>query len=458
MRWVRTPTSSHHCRNCSGTRPAHRGQGLFPGPAQQRVIRQALADAGLTPGDIDAVEAHGTGTRLGDVIEAEAFFATYGSHARQRPLRLGSVKSNIGHTQAAAGVAGVIKMVQAMRHGVLPRTLHADEPSPRIDWSTGRIALLTRAVEWPAADRPRRAGVSSFGISGTNAHVVLEEAPDGGEAAAPYAGAVLEGAARPGPVAVAFPVSARNVPGLRAQARRLYDHVAAAPDASLVDIGHSLATTRAVFEHRAVVVARDRAELLDSLRAMAENAEGGDQPWLRNAAGTLSPRGRPRTGRRPPPEPAAGPGRRRRRRHCMPTVPGPDRTSGWPPTGWGTAPPSRACAPPGGTGRSCTPMSRCPKRPGPRARRGTARSSSCIPRCSTRRCTPWPSTVLSRTVPVQPVRRPAGCPCRSPSAECACTPPTAYGACECGRPPVPTGRPEWSSPTRRAHRWRRSVR
>ncbi|MFF9649536.1 type I polyketide synthase [Streptomyces sp. NPDC014622] len=248
------------------------------GPAQQRVIRQALADAGLTPGDIDAVEAHGTGTRLGDVIEAEAFFATYGSHARQRPLRLGSVKSNIGHTQAAAGVAGVIKMVQAMRHGVLPRTLHADEPSPRIDWSTGRIALLTRAVEWPAAERPRRAGVSSFGISGTNAHVVLEEAPDCGEAAAPDAGAALEGAARPGPVAVAFPVSARNAPGLRAQARRLYDHVAAAPDASLVDIGHSLATMRAVFEHRAVVVARDRAELLGSLRAVAENTEGGDRP------------------------------------------------------------------------------------------------------------------------------------------------------------------------------------
>ncbi|MFF3729192.1 SDR family NAD(P)-dependent oxidoreductase [Streptomyces sp. NPDC002476] len=260
------------------------------GPAQQRVIRQALVEAGLAPGDIDAVEAHGTGTRLGDVIEAEAFFATYGSHARQRPLRLGSVKSNIGHTQAAAGVAGVIKMVQAMRHGVLPRTLHADEPSPRIDWSTGRIALLTRAVEWPAADRPRRAGVSSFGISGTNAHVVLEEAPDGGEAAAPYAeagggtgavpepGAVLEGAARPGRAAVAFAVSARNVPGLRAQAQRLYDHVAAAPDASLVDIGHSLATTRAVFGHRAVVVARDRAELLGSLRAVAETAEAGDRP------------------------------------------------------------------------------------------------------------------------------------------------------------------------------------
>ncbi|MFI8437326.1 type I polyketide synthase [Streptomyces sp. NPDC079020] len=254
------------------------------GPAQQRVIRQALADARLDAGDIDAVEAHGTGTRLGDVIEAEAFFATYGRQARRRPLRLGSVKSNIGHTQAAAGVAGVIKMVQAMRHGMLPRTLHADEPTPRVDWSTGRIALLTGPVEWSATDRPRRAGVSSFGISGTNAHVLLEEAPDGGEAAPTGAvsdggtasghdrpGAAPECAAPPGPAAVAFPVSARSVPALRAQARRLYDHVAAAPDASVVDIGYSLATTRAAFDHRAVLVARDRAGLLDSLRTVAED-------------------------------------------------------------------------------------------------------------------------------------------------------------------------------------------
>ncbi|MEU0744198.1 SDR family NAD(P)-dependent oxidoreductase [Streptomyces sp. NPDC006134] len=269
------------------------------GPAQQRVIRQALADAGLAPGDIDAVEAHGTGTRLGDVIEAEAFLETYGREPRERPLWLGSVKSNIGHTQAAAGVAGVIKTVQAMAHGVLPRTLHADEPSPRIDWSSGRLALLNRAVQWPRTDRPRRAGVSSFGISGTNAHVVLEEAPvdrdapppvsaagDGAGSGSVGGGAVPAPMAAPAPAPVAVPVSAKSGPGLRAQARRLYDRVAADPDATPVDIGYSLATTRAVFSHRAVVVARDRAELLTSLRAVAE---GSSLPRVRT--GTSRRRG-----------------------------------------------------------------------------------------------------------------------------------------------------------------------
>ncbi|MFG2115180.1 type I polyketide synthase [Streptomyces sp. NPDC048718] len=243
------------------------------GPAQQRVIRQALADAGLTPGDIDAVEAHGTGTRLGDVIEAEAFFATYGRQTGQLPLRLGSVKSNIGHTQAAAGVAGVIKMVQAMRHGTLPRTLHAAEPTPRVDWSSAPLRLLTEAVEWPASDRPRRAGVSSFGISGTNAHVVLEEAPRGKDGKA-----AEERGPRGGPdTAVACPVSARSAPALREQARRLYDRVAADAGATPADLGYALATTRTAFEHRAVVVARDRAGLLGCLRAVAE---GGTAPGV----------------------------------------------------------------------------------------------------------------------------------------------------------------------------------
>lgn len=257
------------------------------GPAQQRVIRQALTDARLTPGEIDAVEAHGTGTRLGDVIEAEAFLAAYGQEPREHPLRLGSVKSNIGHTQAAAGVAGVIKMVRAMADGVLPRTLHADEPNPKVDWSPGTVSLLNRSVEWPRTGRPRRAGVSSFGISGTNAHVILEQAPaapDGPAAPAPAPEDALapgrpEGSPEPTPSPVPspaspvpFPVSARSAPGLRAQALRLHDHVAAHPEAEPADLGWSLATTRTAFAHRAVVVAGERGELLASLRAVAEGA------------------------------------------------------------------------------------------------------------------------------------------------------------------------------------------
>ncbi|NED84510.1 SDR family NAD(P)-dependent oxidoreductase [Streptomyces sp. SID11233] len=252
------------------------------GPAQQRVIRQALADARLEPAEIDAVEAHGTGTRLGDVIEAEAFLAAYGqSGTRANPLWLGSVKSNLGHTQAAAGMAGVMKMVQAMEHGVLPRTLHADEPTPRVDWSSGAVSLLTRPVPWPRTGRPRRAGVSSFGISGTNAHVVLEQAPEE-DRRPPDSGPPAE--RETSERAVPFPLSSRSADGLRAQARRLHAEVAARPGTSLLDFGFSLATTRTAFEHRAVAVAAERDGLLAALDAVAEGrprpgvSTGGPRP------------------------------------------------------------------------------------------------------------------------------------------------------------------------------------
>ncbi|GAA3463299.1 acyl transferase domain-containing protein/NAD(P)-dependent dehydrogenase (short-subunit alcohol dehydrogenase family)/acyl carrier protein [Saccharothrix longispora] len=224
------------------------------GPSQQRVIHRALADADLGPADVDAVEAHGTGTRLGDPIEAQALLAAYGQ-GRETPLLLGSIKSNIGHTQAAAGVAGVIKMVEAMRRGVLPKTLHVDAPTPHVDWSSGAVELLTEAREW-SADRPRRAGVSSFGVSGTNAHVILEQAP---------ATADEDGAGDPLPV-VPLVVSARGEEALRAQADRL---VATAASTDLTDLGFSLATTRAAHDHRAVVVAGSTADAVRGLRALA---------------------------------------------------------------------------------------------------------------------------------------------------------------------------------------------
>ncbi|MDX3315316.1 acyltransferase domain-containing protein, partial [Streptomyces sp. ME08-AFT2] len=222
--------------------------------------------------DVDVVEAHGTGTRLGDPIEAQALLAVYGQ-GRERPLWLGSVKSNIGHAQAAAGVAGVIKMVQAMRHGVLPRTLHVDEPSREVDWSAGAVELLTQARAWPETGAPRRAGVSSFGVSGTNAHVVLEEGPafEGVPVGAAFEGVPVGAVVRELPV-VAWVVSAGSAVGLRAQAGRLAGH-GSVVGADPCDVGLALGTSRSVLGHRAVVVGGGRAELSAGLSALARGVE-----------------------------------------------------------------------------------------------------------------------------------------------------------------------------------------
>ncbi|MGW7256856.1 SDR family NAD(P)-dependent oxidoreductase [Streptomyces sp. NPDC054834] len=232
------------------------------GPSQQRVIRAALDNAGLTIADVDAVEAHGTGTKLGDPIEAQAVLATYGRRdSDSKPLYLGSLKSNLAHTQAAAGVGGVIKMILALHHEVLPRTLHLDEPTPHVDWEAGHVRLLTEAVPWPAGERPRRAGVSSFGLSGTNAHIIVEEAPAEDTTEAP------EHRELP---AVPVVVTARSTKALTEQAARLHARVAAQQDLSLTDLAHATATTRTPHEHRAVVVAESREELLTGLSALAE--------------------------------------------------------------------------------------------------------------------------------------------------------------------------------------------
>ncbi|MGY1503349.1 beta-ketoacyl synthase N-terminal-like domain-containing protein [Streptomyces sp. QTS52] len=248
------------------------------GPSQQRVIRRALANARLTAADVDAVEAHGTGTRLGDPVEAQALLATYGKERTDGvPLWLGSVKSNLAHTQAAAGAAGVIKMVMAIRHGRLPRTLHVDEATPEVDWDTGAVRLLAEPRDWPDLGRPRRAAVSSFGVSGTNAHVILEQAPAEGE---------FEETAEPGPAgrpstedtpavqsvplpAVPVLLSARDDDALREQAARLHDHITGPDTPRLTDLGRATATSRAALEQRAVVVAADHDELASALKALA---------------------------------------------------------------------------------------------------------------------------------------------------------------------------------------------
>ncbi|MGV9820723.1 SDR family NAD(P)-dependent oxidoreductase [Nocardia xishanensis] len=244
------------------------------GPSQERVIAQALANAGISPVDVDAVEAHGTGTTLGDPIEAQALIAAYGQDRGDRePLRIGSLKSNIGHTVAAAGVAGVIKMVQAMRHERLPRTLHAETPSPHVDWAAGAVRLLTEAEPWIAGDRVRRAGVSSFGISGTNAHVIVEEAP----AAMVSAAEGDDDAERQSNITVPVTpllVSGKGEAGLRAQAARLRAWLSERPEIDVADAAYSLMTSRAQLDSRSVVFGRDRDELLERLTTLAESGAG----------------------------------------------------------------------------------------------------------------------------------------------------------------------------------------
>lgn len=248
------------------------------GTAQERVIQRALRAARLHPQDIDAVEAHGTGTPVGDPIEGRALLATYG-HQRspRRPLWLGSLKSNIGHPQAAGGVSGVIKMVLALQHGLLPKTLHAERPSPHVDWESGNVRLLNESVPWTGDGHPRRAAVSSFGISGTNAHLILEEAPHTPptEREKP--------AHRPLPLVL----SAKSEGALHAQARSLREHIEQHPELELRDVAYSLALTRSHFDHRAALVVRDRDELTAALESMGQGL-----PTMNSVVGRRAPTGR----------------------------------------------------------------------------------------------------------------------------------------------------------------------
>ena len=242
------------------------------GPAQQRVITQAVDNAGLTLDQVDVVEAHGTGTTLGDPIEAGALIATYGAHRdREHPLWLGSIKSNIGHTQAAAGTVGLIKMILALNHEMLPPTLHVDAPSPHVDWSAGTVRLLTEAIPWPRTDHPKTAAVSSFGISGTNAHVILQQAPAEAVGPAPASTDPVEE-----PSVWVWPVSARSTPAVAAQAERLCQHLTSHPDLDLMDVAYSLATTRTQHPYRAVITAPAgsedlRRDLLEALAALRDD-------------------------------------------------------------------------------------------------------------------------------------------------------------------------------------------